>query len=210
LVFVRGLLGQKNQSSAVILYSSLHISQWILVVYCYHFLVTIGHMDKPNLRTQLAQRLREWMDARPDLNTQAKVAKISGVAQTTISRILNAGTGVTLDNLEAIARAFDRHPYEMLIDSDTQLAQQIAHLPVIQQQHVAAFAQFVANQQQIRGGSNENQILFYTDESAPTPELQPRLRQAAMRQPKKVLLNHDVPTQNRETSRRAKVRNRKS
>jgi transcriptional regulator with XRE-family HTH domain len=138
------------------------------------------------------------------------VAKISGVAQTTISRILNAGTGVTLDNLEAIARAFDRHPYEMLIDSDTQLAQQIAHLPVIQQQHVAAFAQFVANQQQIRGGSNENQILFYTDESAPTPELQPRLRQAAMRQPKKVLLNHDVPTQNRETSRRAKVRNRKS
>src|SRR5260364_265519 len=50
----------------------------------------------------------------PDLNTQIKVAKKSGIGQTTVGRILRNESSATADNIEAIACAFGLSVGELL------------------------------------------------------------------------------------------------
>lgn len=72
-------------------------------------------MEAPqNARARIASRIRVWMSDRPDLDTQVKVAAAAGVSQTTMSRVLNAQTGVTIDNLESIAAAFGRDAWQLV------------------------------------------------------------------------------------------------
>lgn len=75
------------------------------------------------LRELLARRLRELMDARPDLDTQMKVAAKSKLGQSTIQRILSDQQAATVDVVEALAKAFGISPVELLIDDrkDAQL-----------------------------------------------------------------------------------------
>lgn len=63
-------------------------------------------MGKHNLRDALSRNLAALMEKTPALDTQIKVANRSGVAQSTIGRILRRETAATLDNIEAIAKAF--------------------------------------------------------------------------------------------------------
>lgn len=62
----------------------------------------------------LATNLARLMAERPDLNTQIKVAKKSGIGQTTVGRILRNEVSATADNIEAIACAFGLSVGELL------------------------------------------------------------------------------------------------
>ena len=62
-----------------------------------------------------AHNLERWMSKSRDLSTQGKLHRASGVAQVTISRLLNNEVSVSISTLENVASAFGRHGYELLI-----------------------------------------------------------------------------------------------
>lgn len=66
-------------------------------------------MEKPPLRAVVAETVKSAMAARPEIGTQEKLAKKSGVAQSHISRLLR-GQNVTLDVLEKVAHALRMAP----------------------------------------------------------------------------------------------------
>lgn len=68
----------------------------------------------PKTRLVLARRLARLMDSTPALDTQVKLATASGLAQSTIGRILRADVAVSIDNLEAIADAFGLEVRDLL------------------------------------------------------------------------------------------------
>lgn len=68
-----------------------------------------------NLRNVLALRLRELMDAKPDLDTQAKLAKRAKVSQSTVNRIIDKQSSATVDTIEALSKAFGVTPSELLM-----------------------------------------------------------------------------------------------
>lgn len=101
----------------------------------------------------VARNLRVWMDKSEDLKTQGKVHKASGVGQSTIGRVLNKEIDPTISTVSAIAKAFGRHGYELLIPNvDTR---QIVYdrdsyeaLPEEDKEKIANFIEFVINQAQ--------------------------------------------------------------
>jgi hypothetical protein len=79
-------------------------------------------MGRDTVEQILAKNLKALMEAnaRRGLGTQMAVAeatrhKGAAIDQTTVSRILRAEVKVQLDTLEAIARAFEVEPYQLLI-----------------------------------------------------------------------------------------------
>lgn len=68
------------------------------------------------LKNILAQRLRALMHARPDLDTQVKIARGAGVSQSTVGRVLAAEVHTNLDVVESLANAFRIHPLALLSD----------------------------------------------------------------------------------------------
>ena len=66
------------------------------------------------IRQVLADRLRELMSERPALDTQEKVAKLSGLGQSTIQRILTCQSSATVDAVAAIAKAFSVSPASLV------------------------------------------------------------------------------------------------
>lgn len=69
-------------------------------------------------RQVLADRLRDCMARRPDLDTQVKVSKASKLAQATLSRILNAESGASIDSVDDIAKAFGVSHLELLAHTE--------------------------------------------------------------------------------------------
>lgn len=65
----------------------------------------IGYM-KEAPKEIVARKLSELMEAFPDLGTQMKLAKRTGIGQTTIGRIRRGEVNATADNLQRIAAAF--------------------------------------------------------------------------------------------------------
>nr|DAF10804.1 MAG TPA: Helix-turn-helix protein [Caudoviricetes sp.] len=63
----------------------------------------------------VAHNLKRWMAANRELSSQQRVADASHVSQATINRILRNEVSATIANLEAIANAFGRSAYEILI-----------------------------------------------------------------------------------------------
>jgi transcriptional regulator with XRE-family HTH domain len=77
----------------------------------HHFAKRVNYDDDMDTKTRsaVARNIQRLMEAqKPDGWKQEKLAERSGVAQRTISNILNPDTGIspTLDSLEKIARAF--------------------------------------------------------------------------------------------------------
>lgn len=105
-------------------------------------------MTTHSLRTLLAHRLRELMDSTPALDTQTKIAERSGIAQSTVGRILRGDVAVTLDNVEALARAFDIGPHELLqkTRSTNSLDLMLVNLPADEIEKILAYARFVQMQ----------------------------------------------------------------
>jgi transcriptional regulator with XRE-family HTH domain len=75
---------------------------------------------KPRARNILAGNLKTLMKRNLNLKTQVKLAKRSGVAQTTISNMLNPGTSAMaspkLDSVEKVAQAFGLATWQLLLD----------------------------------------------------------------------------------------------
>lgn len=78
----------------------------------------IADMDKSS-KLLLAENLRALMDGHPLLNTQQALAKRSGVAQGTISHMLNVDypSWPKLDSIEMVARAFGITANELISES---------------------------------------------------------------------------------------------
>ena len=98
-----------------------------------------------------AANLSRWMSDHPRLNSQQRVADASGVSQATINRVLNNEASITLNNLAAIAEAFGRRAYEMIIsEADNSLVQydhsRYADLPESEKEKIRSFIEFVLHQ----------------------------------------------------------------
>ncbi|MEH2922389.1 transcriptional regulator [Samsonia erythrinae] len=65
-----------------------------------------------------AKNLRAWMNHNPPMRNQARISRASGVAASTVGRFLDAETSISINNLYAIASAFGRRGYELLISPD--------------------------------------------------------------------------------------------
>lgn len=100
-----------------------------------------------SIREVLAMNLKRWMSGRIDLDTQMKVADKSGIGQTTIGRILNIQVAPTLDVLEQLATAFDRHVSELVARPETGTISfdrtRYARLPEYEKQRIEALIQSV-------------------------------------------------------------------
>lgn len=62
------------------------------------------------------------MAARPDLDTQVKLARRAGLSQSTVARILSGDSSATADSLAQLARAFGTSPASLLTEDPTELA----------------------------------------------------------------------------------------
>lgn len=72
-------------------------------------------IDTSEIGLVAAHNLKLWMGQNRELSSQQRVADASGVSQASINRMLRNEVSITIANLEAIARAFGRRAYEMLI-----------------------------------------------------------------------------------------------
>lgn len=101
----------------------------------------------PAIRKYVAENLKNWMRANPNLDTQVKVSNASGVAQTTVSRILLGTTPATADILDAIAKAFRRDPGDLLTNNSDAKVQydltKFARLPDYEKVRIEAFIKHV-------------------------------------------------------------------
>lgn len=101
----------------------------------------------PAIRKHVAANLRRWMQANPNLDTQVKVSEASGVAQTTVSRILLGTTPATADILDAIAKAFRKDPGDLLTNNADIKVQydltKFAQLPPYEKARIEAFIKHV-------------------------------------------------------------------
>lgn len=101
----------------------------------------------PAIRKHVAANLKRWMAADPNLDTQVKIAAASGVAQTTVSRILKGDTPATADILDAIAKAFRRDPGDLLTNNSDVKVQydltKFARLPEYEKVRIEAFIKHV-------------------------------------------------------------------
>jgi len=66
------------------------------------------------LKDILATRLRSLMDHRPDLDTQTKIHKKTGLSQSTVQRILAREVHTSLDIVELLAHAFGVNPQDLI------------------------------------------------------------------------------------------------
>jgi transcriptional regulator with XRE-family HTH domain len=102
---------------------------------------------QPDVRKTIAENLKAWMRADPNLDTQPKVAAASKVGQTTVSRILLGTTPATVDVLAAIAKAFRRNPGELFVDHRAPKVQydleKFARLPDYERVRIEAFIKHV-------------------------------------------------------------------
>lgn len=71
-----------------------------------------------DITATIARNLRAWMAAPSTLNTIDKVVTKSGVGFGTVRRARNGDGNTTIQNLTAIARAFDRAPQDLLVGAD--------------------------------------------------------------------------------------------
>lgn len=80
-------------------------------------------MDKTPVRHVLAHNLRALMAKNPNLNTQKKLEKKSGISQTSVSQMLRPDNPTAqspkLTQVEKVARAFGLATWQLLLDPQT-------------------------------------------------------------------------------------------
>jgi len=67
-----------------------------------------------SIEQTLARNLDALMSTKPELNSQLKLSRISGVGQTTVGRIRRAEGAATIDNVEKLAKVFHLTVAELL------------------------------------------------------------------------------------------------
>lgn len=82
----------------------------------------------------IAQNLSAWMNASANLGTLKALSKASGVGFGTIQRARNGDGNITVQNLEAIARAFKRTAIDLLAAPDTEYSSAPPVSPLVAQE----------------------------------------------------------------------------
>jgi transcriptional regulator with XRE-family HTH domain len=67
-----------------------------------------------SIERTLAKNLDWLMANHPDLNSQLRLSKVSGVGQTTVGRIRRAEGSATIDNVQRLGKAFGVSASQML------------------------------------------------------------------------------------------------
>ena len=70
----------------------------------------------------IARNLSVWMEAQPALDTLKKLSKASHVGFGTVQRAKNGSGNITVQNLEAIAKAFKRSATDLLVDNTSDVS----------------------------------------------------------------------------------------
>ena len=135
-----------------------------------------------SLRERLAERLNALMFRYKHLDTQAKLAAASGVAQTTVGRILRCDTSATLDNIEAIANAFGIDVTELFArpeqsNSLSLALDQAVRLPEPERLRISSFIDYTLREYAM---NNPARLTFQAHQSA-KPELEAAAARAASR-----------------------------
>ena len=86
-----------------------------------------------------------------NLSSQGKLFKASGVAQSSINRMLNNEVSVSIATLEALAAAFGRHGYELLVHPRDPAnirydRKKYAELPESEKDKIESYINFVISQ----------------------------------------------------------------
>lgn len=96
----------------------------------------------------LAANLRRLMKEHPTLNTQVKLARRAGIAQSSITRVLSASVHPQLDIVEALAGAF-RVPLASLLSDQEDATDpgfdqaKFAQLPAEEREKAASYIRFL-------------------------------------------------------------------
>ena len=98
-----------------------------------------------------AHNLERWMRESDNLSSQGKLFKASGVAQSSINRMLNNEVSVSIATLEALAAAFGRHGYELLVHPRDPAnirydRKKYAELPESEKDKIESYINFVISQ----------------------------------------------------------------
>ena len=98
-----------------------------------------------------AHNLERWMRESDNLSSQGKLFKASGVAQSSINRMLNNEVSVSIATLEALAAAFGRHGYESLVHPRDPAnirydRKKYAELPESEKDKIESYINFVISQ----------------------------------------------------------------
>ena len=119
------------------------------------------------LRQVIADRLRALMAARPDLDTQVKLARRAGLSQSTVARILSADSSATSDSIAHLARALSTSPASLLLDDSAEISllEAIQALKPEARQRLLGYAAGVTQDQQATTRAAQYSI----DSSAPVP-----------------------------------------
>lgn len=133
------------------------------------------------LKDILAIRLRALMDVRPDLDTQVKIHKRTGMSQSTINRVLNRQVHTGLDVLTALAAAFGVSPTDLIAPiegsdalpvmaphaEEVSLLQQWRQLDDLEKHTVLGYIGLVVAKKQPWSGSTSRQVNINRDVPVP-------------------------------------------
>lgn len=98
-----------------------------------------------------SHNLQRWMSESEELTTQGRLQRASGISQNTVSRMLNNEVSVSISTLEAIASAFGRRGYELLMHPQDQSSikydrARYESLPKSEKDKIESYIEFVLSQ----------------------------------------------------------------
>ncbi|HAW0704339.1 TPA: helix-turn-helix domain-containing protein [Escherichia coli] len=123
-------------------------TNWLDIDHSLAGYIVQNEIEPSDIGQLAASNLEAWMRENRELSSQGKLAKVSGVAQATINRMLNNEVSVSISTLETIAAAFGRHGYELLIHprdpaSISYDRMKYALLPETEKDKIQSFIDFV-------------------------------------------------------------------
>lgn len=123
-------------------------TNWLDVDHYFAMQEDVAQMDAGQIGEVAAHNLKAWMGSNRELSSQQKLAEASGISQASINRMLRNEVSITIANLDAIAAAFGRRGYELLIPPNDPATinydrSRYALLPEAEKDNIKNFIDFV-------------------------------------------------------------------
>ncbi|MEH4963379.1 helix-turn-helix domain-containing protein [Escherichia coli] len=123
-------------------------TNWLDVDHYFAMQDDVAQMDAGQIGEVAAHNLKTWMGSNRELSSQQKLAEASGISQASINRMLRNEVSITIANLDAIAAAFGRRGYELLIPPNDPATinydrSRYALLPEAEKDNIKNFIDFV-------------------------------------------------------------------
>ncbi|MBO0256071.1 helix-turn-helix domain-containing protein [Escherichia coli] len=123
-------------------------TNWLDVDHYFAMQDDVAKMDAGQIGEVAAHNLKAWMGSNRELSSQQKLAEASGISQASINRMLRNEVSITIANLDAIAAAFGRRGYELLIPPNDPATinydrSRYALLPEAEKENIKNFIDFV-------------------------------------------------------------------